>query len=91
MNTSRMSRRLLIALAIMLASLSALATAQVPPLITACVKAKGTIRIIATGEKCTATRAPHHMAGKAHGRGVLLPAVCDGETAQYPHDRRGGV
>ena len=55
MNTSRMSRRLLIALAIMLASLSALGTAQVPSIITACVHAKGTIRIIATGKECTAT------------------------------------
>jgi hypothetical protein len=54
MNTSRMSRRLLIALAIVLVSLSALATAQVPSRITACVNAKGTIRIIATGKVCTA-------------------------------------
>ena len=54
MNTSRMRRRVLIALTIMLASLSALATAQVPAMITACVQAKGTLRIIATGEKCTA-------------------------------------
>ena len=54
MNTSSMSRRLLIALAIMLASLSALAPAQVPSMITACVTAKGTIRLIATGQECTA-------------------------------------
>jgi hypothetical protein len=54
MNTSSMSRRLLIALAIMLVSLSTLATAQVPSRITACMNAKGTIRIIATGKVCTA-------------------------------------
>ena len=66
MNTSRMSRRLLI-LAIMLASLSALATAQVPPLITACVKANGTIRIIATGKKCIAKE--HHITWPAKPTG----------------------
>jgi len=54
MNTSSTSRRLLIALTIMLVSLSALASAQVPSRVTACVSAKGTIRIIATGKECTA-------------------------------------
>jgi len=54
MNTSSISRRLLIALAIMLVSLSPLATAQGPSRITACVSVKGTVRIIATGKKCAA-------------------------------------
>ena len=91
MSTSSMSRRLLIALAIMLASLTALATAQVPSMITACVNAKSTIRIIAMGKKCTAKEYLITWPTAPTGAVSYYQRSADGETAQYPHDRRGAV